>query len=98
MVMDETKLVEMFKALSHPNRFRLFAEIRKQGEGSFEEGHSCLLHEIMERLSIGAPTVSHHLDKLVSARLIITERQGKYLTCRVNDEALEAIRAFFDRR
>lgn len=94
--MDEAKLVKMFRALSHPNRFRLFSEIRREGEGSYEEDHVCFLHDIMERLNVGAPTVSHHLEKLVSADLIQTERQGKYVTCRVNPRALDALRAFLD--
>lgn len=95
--MDDAKLVRMFKALSHPNRFRLFSEIREQGQGEYEEGHVCLLHDVMERLSVGAPTVSHHLKELVSAELITTDRQGKFVTCRVNHRALDALRRFLER-
>lgn len=95
--MDDAKLVKMFKALAHPNRFRLFTEIWEEGEGSYEEGHACFLHDVMEKLNVGAPTVSHHLEKLVSAGLIRTERQGKYVTCRVEPDAIDALRAFFAR-
>ena len=94
--MNEKQLVKMFKALSHPNRFRLFTEIREQGEGEYEEGHACFLHDVMEALSVGAPTVSHHLKELVSADLITTEREGKYVTCRVNWPAVEALRSFLE--
>lgn len=90
-------LPKMFKALSHPNRFRLFLEILEQEERSFEDDHACFLHVIMEKLDVGAPTVSHHLKELVNAGLIQTERQGKFLTCQVNPDALAELRGFFVR-
>ena len=93
----DPKLVKMFKALASPNRFRLFVEILEAGESSFEGGHSCFLHTIMEKLDVGAPTVSHHLKELVNAELIDTEREGKYVTCRVNPDALTALSQFFTR-
>lgn len=95
--MDDRRLVRMFKALSHPNRFRLFTEIREQGQGEYEDSHVCFLHDVMDALNVGAPTVSHHLKELVSAELITTERQGKFVTCRVNADALESLRAFLTR-
>jgi DNA-binding transcriptional ArsR family regulator len=88
-------LPKMFKALAHPNRFRLFLEILQERQSSFENGHACFLHAIMEKLDVGAPTVSHHLKELVNAGLITTERKGKYVTCRVSETALEQIRGFF---
>lgn len=94
--MDEAKLCEMFKALAHPNRFQLFREIWSQGgEQRFEKGHACFLHDLMERLNVGAPTVSHHLKVLVEADLIVTEKQGKFVLCRLNPAALTALRRFF---
>ena len=93
--MNEAKLAKMFKALGHPNRLRLFTEIWEAGSRSYAEGHSCLLTDVMETLNVGAPTVSHHLKELVSAELIATERQGKYVSCRVSKEALVALRGFF---
>jgi len=92
------QLVKMFKALGHPNRFRLFVEILRAGESSFEEGHRCFLHSIMERLDVGAPTVSHHLKELVNAELVATEREGKFVTCRVNGEAMKTLAGFFERK
>ncbi len=86
--MDVAQLAKIFKALSHPNRLELFLEILKKEESSFEHC-GCLTSEIMERLKIGAPTVSHHLKELVNADLIITERQGKYLLARINKETMK---------
>ena len=90
----DDRIVKMLKALGHPNRFRLFVEIRK-GARSYEDGHTCMLTPIIERLSIGAPTVSHHLKELVQADLVQTAREGKFLTCRVNPDALVQLQAFF---
>lgn len=90
----------MFKALAHPNRFQLFMEILKEGESAFTlgggaEGHACFLHTVMERLNVGAPTISHHLKELTQAGLIITERRGKFVTCQVDASALDSLGAFF---
>ncbi|MGE0791915.1 MAG: ArsR/SmtB family transcription factor [Sandaracinaceae bacterium] len=95
--MDDAKLVKIFKALSHPNRLRLFDEIRERGERAYARGHECFLTDVMEALDVGAPTVSHHLKELVAADLITTERQGKFTTCRINPGALKALRTFLDR-
>jgi DNA-binding transcriptional ArsR family regulator len=90
--MDTIKLAKILKALSHPNRLELYLEIAKTHESSFESGkecpHVCLINEVMERLNIGAPTVSHHLKELANADLIITERQGKYLVARINEDTI----------
>jgi ArsR family transcriptional regulator len=90
----QDKLVRMFKALGNPNRLRLFLEIQGSHAASYEDQHVCFLHTIMDKLNVGAPTVSHHLKELVNAELIITEKQGKFLTCRVNDDAMLLLNKF----
>ncbi len=98
--MDEAtykRLAQKFKALAHPNRFRLFAEILAAHETNYEKGHDCFLQTIMQHLKVAPPTVSHHLKELVNAGLITTELKGKLLTCTVNTEALEELEAFFAR-
>jgi ArsR family transcriptional regulator len=95
--LDHKGLAKKFKALSHPNRFRLFSEILSAHESNFEAGHDCFLKSIMQGLKIAAPTVSHHLKELVNAGLISTELKGKFLTCTVNVEALRELEGFFAR-
>jgi len=92
--MDENQLVKMFKALANPNRYRLFDEIRKSGSSSIEEGHTCFLNTIIDQLNIGAPTVSHHLKELVNAGLVETEKEGKFLQCRLNQKNIALLREF----
>ena len=96
-VADPDRLVKMFKALANANRFRLFIEILEAGESSYEDGHVCFVHTIMQRLDIGAPTVSHHLKELVNAELITTDKRGKFVTCQANAEAVAALGGFFSR-
>ena len=95
--MDETELVRLFKALGNPNRLRLFEAIRASEKTEFHP-HGCSLKSVVQRLSVGAPTVSHHLKELVNAGLVSTERRGKFVHCTVNDDVVEALNAYFDDR
>ncbi len=90
-------LVKMFKALSNPTRFKLFVEILEEGERAYEDDYRCFLSPIIERLDVGAPTVSHHLKELVNADLIRTDKQGRFVTCAVHEDALRALGDFFTR-
>jgi ArsR family transcriptional regulator len=97
MADDLARLAKAFKALSNPNRFRLFAEILAAHRSNFEAGHECFLQTVMQHLKIAPPTVSHHLKELVNAGLIHTELKGKFLTCTIDTAALEELEAFFAR-
>ena len=85
--MDTKKITKIMKALSNPNRFELFMEISKRNQSSYEE-EECFVFNIMEKFNIGAPTISHHLRELSNADLIITERKGKFLVARINEQTL----------
>jgi ArsR family transcriptional regulator, arsenate/arsenite/antimonite-responsive transcriptional repressor len=93
--MEEARLAKIFKALSNPNRLRLFEAIRTAERTSFKQG--CGLRAVAERLSIGAPTVSHHLKELVNAGLVETEKRGKFLHCSIAQHAVDDVSAFFAR-
>ena len=86
--MDTKKITKIMKALSNPNRFELFMEISKKNQSSYE-GEECFVYDIMEKFKIGAPTISHHLKELSNAELIITERKGKLLVARINEQTLK---------
>ena len=91
--MEDLKLLaKRFKALSNPNRLKLFTEILRARQASVDPGGSCLLRTIAQTLKVAPPTVSHHVKELVNAGLITTELQGKFLACAVVPEALESLR------
>ena len=96
---DELSLA--FKALSNPNRLQMYLELLQQRQTVVDSGTEkecrCGLTELMTKLNVGAPTVSHHVKELVNARLIRVERQGKYLTCFLNEDMRRQLERFFGR-
>ena len=104
------KFADMFKALSNPNRLRIFlrlisccppgtlAEIRQGVEGVESEGCACV-GELGQDLGIVASTISHHIKELKNAGLIRMERNGQKMECSIDPDTLTALQDFFtDRR
>lgn len=89
--MDTNKAAKIFKALSNPNRLELYLKIAEANESSFETKGECFVYDIISSLSIGAPTISHHIKELLNADLISTEKKGKFLICKVNEELIEEV-------
>ena len=80
------------KALSNPNRLKLYLEIVKKRETGYESNEcECYITNIMNKLKIGAPTISHHLKELANADLIVTERKGKLLVAKVNESTVNKV-------
>jgi len=79
------------KALSNKNRFEIFMEIYKSNKKSTFEDEECFIYDVMGKLKIGAPTISHHLKELSNADLIITERRGKHIVAKVNEGTIKEI-------
>jgi DNA-binding transcriptional ArsR family regulator len=86
----------MFRALSNPNRLRLFLNLLDESKLDLAKGriHDCFLVKLLGGLGdIGAPTVSHHVKELADAGLIHTQREGKQLICSVDPDGLALLRA-----
>ena len=93
---DVDRLARMFRALSNPNRLRLFLNLLDESKLDLAKGriHDCFLVKLLSGLGdIGAPTVSHHVKELADAGLIHTQREGKQLICSVDPDGLAALRA-----
>ena len=96
---DAGRLARIFRALSNPNRLRIYGEILKNDETKLDVGCGCQLSKVvrsLRSLDIGSPTISHHVKELVNAELITAEREGKFLVCRINPKTRELARALFD--
>jgi ArsR family transcriptional regulator, arsenate/arsenite/antimonite-responsive transcriptional repressor len=94
---------EMFKALSNPNRLKIFMRltacclpgtVTSINPGSGEAGCACV-GELGQDLDIVPSTISHHIKELRQAGLIHMERRGQKMECWVEPEALNALRGFF---
>jgi len=83
---EARELAQAFRALGNPHRLaiylRLLQHVDAQGATVLQ---SCALQELIDKLDIGAPTISHHIKELVAAGLIHVTRDGKYLRCRLDE-------------
>ena len=100
---DIEKYSEMFKALSNPNRLRIFMRlisccqpgtVASINSTTGEEGCACV-GELGQDLGIVASTISHHIKELRRAGLIRMERRGQKMECWIDPETLTALRDFF---
>ena len=91
--MDSKKIAKILKALSNPNRLDIYLEIAKVGKANFKssDDNECFIYDIMNKFSIGAPTISHHLKELENADLITTEKRGKFLYAKVNLATIQKV-------
>ena len=89
--MDTKKVIKAMKALSNKNRFEIFMEIVKSNKQSSFDGEECFIYDLIKSLNIGAPTISHHLKELSNADLIITERRGKNIVAKINEETIKEL-------
>lgn len=89
--MDTRELARIFKALSNENRLQLYFQIVKSTEKNFDTNCECFINDVISKLNIGAPTISHHLKELSNANLIFTEKKGKFLVAKANEELLNEI-------
>ena len=82
---------EVLEAISDPNR-RKILDLLKQNEMSVGEIH--------EHLDISGASLSHHLNKLKSADLVLATRRGQSIYYAIHttvfDDAAKLILDFFD--
>lgn len=94
---------EMFKALSNPNRLRIFLRLMTcctpgtvaNIAQSPENGGYAGVGELGKDLGIAPSTISHHIKELRRAGLIRMERRGKNIDCSIDIEAIADLEKFF---
>jgi len=96
---DLHQFAEIFKALSNPNRLRIFIRLTccaGQMQDASPNGQICeCVGTLGEDLAISPSTVSHHLKELSHSGLIIMTRRGQNVECQVNPKVLELLTTFF---
>jgi ArsR family transcriptional regulator len=100
------KFAEMFKALSNPNRLKIFMRLVSYcipkvvtDISSSPESENCAcIGELGQDLGIVASTISHHIKELRQAGLIRVERRGQKIECWIDPETLTALQGFFSKQ
>lgn len=77
--MDDSIVVEQFKALGDPVRWAI---VREVGSGT---RCACELSDVVE---VSPPLLSHHLRVLREAGLIAGTKRGRWVDYRLHDDAL----------
>ena len=80
-------LAAQFAALADPVRLRIVSLLANA------EGGAVCACDLVEPVGRSQPTVSHHLQKLVGAGVLVSERRGRNVWYAVVPAALEALRA-----
>jgi ArsR family transcriptional regulator len=95
---------EKFKALSNPNRLKIFLRLvseccisisEDELEGEVRSQGCACVGDIGKFLGIVPSTISHHLKELRQAGLIKMERRGQRMECWIDPETVTAMKAFF---
>lgn len=96
---NEEELAEKFKALSNPNRLRIFMRLTSCCTPGtpwvFGDGSCSCVGDLGKDLGIAPSTLSHHIKELRRAGLVMCRREGKTVLCWVDGAALDTLRAFF---
>jgi ArsR family transcriptional regulator len=97
------KFAEMFKALSNPNRLKIFLRlisccqpgtVTSINPNTGAEGCACV-GELGQDLGIMPSTISHHIKELRQAGLIRMERRGQKIECFIDPATRTALQKFF---
>ena len=91
------EIARVFKALGDENRMAIFQFLRSccgSGCDVTEESAQRTVSEIAGQFDLALSTVSHHLKELRNADLIVCDKHGKNVYCRINSQLLEQLAQF----
>jgi ArsR family transcriptional regulator len=93
------KYSEIFKALSNPNRLKIFMRLAScctpVGKSCDNNRISAYVGELGDELDIAPSTVSHHIKELRRAGLIHMKRRGQNMDCWIEPDTLRELSSFF---
>ena len=76
----------IFKALNDPTRRQILQLLQER---------DMTAGEIVERFKISGPSISHHLDLLKQAKLVVGEKDGQYVYYSLNTTVVDEIMKWF---
>lgn len=84
-----------FKALADPRRLQILELLKARGESccslvSSEETGLCAC-DLEDALGVSQSVVSHHMDALCRAGLVLREKRGRWMYYRRNEPALAGL-------
>jgi ArsR family transcriptional regulator len=82
------RFAAMFSAMGTEPRLRIMQLLMTA------EPHGLIVGDIQSELGIPSSTLSHHLDKLKNEGLVAVRRDGTFLWCRANTDALKDLLGF----
>ena len=83
--LDVDQAAKALKELGHPTRLSIFKLLVKAGHSGLPVG------DIQEELGIPHSTLSHHIAKLMSVKLMKQQREGRTLYCIPQYESLNSL-------
>jgi len=72
----------LLQALSDPTRRKILDMLKKK---------DLTAGEIANAFNISKPSISHHLDILKRANLVVSEKQGQFITYSINTTELDEL-------
>jgi ArsR family transcriptional regulator, arsenate/arsenite/antimonite-responsive transcriptional repressor len=85
---DESRAVELFRALANPTRFQIVQSLAERGE--------CIVGDLVLQLPVAQSTVSEHLRVLREAGIVRGTVDGSSRCYCLDPEALQAVRSVIE--
>ena len=85
--MNEKQTAIIFKAFCDENRIRIIGLLRT--------GEKCAC-ELLERMSITQPTLSHHMKILCDSGIVIGRKDGKWMHYSISEDGMRDVRNYLE--
>lgn len=92
------QMEQQLKALADPTRRQMIEMLKRRGCCSCEDVSAAdpglCVCDLEGGLKLSQPTISHHIQVLREAGLIETQKIGRWLYCKRNEQALDRLAAW----